>query len=138
MIKNIIKDEYLLVKKSDKFIPGEDDHIITDLLDTANAHKDNCAGLAAVQIGYYKRAIVVKIGGKFVPLINPRIIQRYNGTYNAVEGCLSVEGEHLVKRHRNIRVAFTDMSGKERVMPYEKYVAQIIQHECDHLDGILI
>ena len=138
MVKNIVKDEYILVKKSEKFIPGEDDYIIDDMLDTANEHGDNCAGLAAVQIGYLKRVILVKIGDKFIPFINPVITKKFNGTYTTTEGCLSLEGGRVVVRHRGIRVKFTDRKGKTRIEPYTGYIAQILQHEIDHLNGVLI
>lgn len=138
MIKKIVKDEYFLVKKSYKFVFGEDDHIITDLIDTANAHKGICSGLAAVQIGYYKRAIVVKIKDNFIPFINPVIVKRSVDTYATVEGCLSLEGQRDVRRHKYIVVRFTNRNGKTDTRTYSGYVAQIIQHECDHLDGILI
>jgi peptide deformylase len=138
MVKEIVKDVEFLTKQSEKFIFGEDDHIIQDLIDTANAHKDNCAGLAAVQIGYLKRVIVVKMDDTFVPFINPRIIQKFGERYIAVEGCLSIEGEREVKRNKMVRVAYTNESGKERVVPFKGYVAEIIQHEVDHLNGVLI
>ena len=138
MIKKIVKDEYFLVKKSYKFIFGEDDHIIADLIDTANAHKDICSGLAAVQIGYYKRAIVVKIGDQYIPFINPIIIKRSGKPYRAIEGCLSLAGTRDVKRYQSITVSFYDRNGKIKTQTYTGYVAQVIQHECDHLDGVLI
>lgn len=138
MVKDIVKDEEFLTKQSEKFIIGEDDHIIEDLIDTANAHKDECAGLAAVQIGYHKRAIVVKMGDTFVPFVNPRIIQKFGQRYTIWEGCLSIEGKREVKRNTGVRVAYTDKSGKERIIPYTGYTAEIIQHEVDHLNGVLI
>lgn len=138
MVKEIIKDESFLKRKSFEFIPGEDDYIIDDLLETAKAHKDECVGLAAVQIGYLKNAFVVLINGKFVPFINPVIIQRCGQTYTAAEGCLSVEGLHEVQRRYSVRVAYTDRKGKRQIAVYSSTVAQIIQHEHDHLNGILI
>lgn len=74
MIKDIIKDENILSQKSEHFIFGEDDYLIADLIDTANEHRDNCAGLASIQIGVPKRIVVVKQGNKYIPFINPMII----------------------------------------------------------------
>ena len=138
MIKDIVKDEEFLTKESATFILGEDDHIIQDLIDTANAHRDNCAGLAAVQIGYHKRVIVVKIGDKFAPFINPRIIRKYGRPYITSEGCLSVEGSHEVKRYRGVTVVYEDKKGRSLTRGETGYIAEIIQHEVDHLNGVLI
>ena len=138
MIKEIVKDTKFLSKQSEKFILGEDDYIIDDLIDTANAHKDNCLGLAAVQIGYLKRVIVVRINDKFIPFINPQIIQKFGSTYSTVEGCLSLDGTREVRRHKAVRLAYTNLKGKRQIIPYTNRVAQIIQHEVDHLNGVLI
>ena len=138
MFKEIVKDEDILTQKSEKFIFGQDEYIIDDMIDTAEAHKDNCVGLAAVQIGQLKRVILARSGDKFVPFINPSIIQKGGGTYTAVEGCLSVEGEHEVKRHKWIRVRYQTRSGKTIIDFIDKHLAQIIQHEIDHLNGVLI
>lgn len=138
MVKEIIKDESFLKRKSFEFIPGEDDYIIDDLLETAKAHKDECVGLAAVQIGYLKNAFVALINGKFVPFINPVIFRRSKETYTAVEGCLSIDGQHEVQRHYQIFVGYTNKKGKRRFDHYNNGEAQIIQHEYDHLNGILI
>ena len=138
MIKEIVKDTEFLSKKSEKFILGEDDYIIQDMLDTANAHKDDCAGLAAVQIGYLKRVILVRMNDTFIPFINPKIIQKFGKTYLATEGCLSLDGTRSVRRHTGVRVIYTDKNGKHISMPFTKREAEIFQHEVDHLNGILI
>lgn len=140
MVKEIVKDVAILTKKSEKFVFGEDDHIIQDLIDTAEAHKDICVGLAAVQIGYHKRAFVVWSADKkrYIPFINPKIIQRYGGTYKATEGCLSVEGEHEVKRHYGITVVYYSPKNKCISIGASGYFAEVIQHEYDHLNGVLI
>lgn len=138
MIKDIVKDENILMQKSEPFILGEDDYIIQDMLDTAEAHKDECIGLAAVQIGYLKRVILVKINNKFVPFINPRIFQKYGGTYETKEGCLSLEGMRIVKRHVSVRVMYTDKKGRSKKLIASGITAEIIQHEVDHLNGVLI
>lgn len=138
MVKEIVKDEEFLSQKSEKFIFGEDDYLIKDLLDTATAHKENCAGLACIQIGTPKRVLVAQIVDKFVPFINPIIMQRSNSTYMAQEGCLSLEGLRTVKRHKKIKVIYTTPSGKAESKEFSGFSAQVLQHEIDHLNGILI
>ena len=147
MVRTIIKDEEMLKQKSDKFMFANvsdmtynigDEYLIDDILDTAEAHKDKCVGLAAIQMGIPKRLIVVKMGDKFVPMINPVIIQKSKDTYTALEGCLSLEGQREVRRHRFIKVAYTTRNGKPKVEMFKGFIAEIIQHEVDHTNGILI
>lgn len=138
MIKEIIKDTQILQQKSEEFKFGEDDYLITDLIDTANANIENCAGLACIQIGTAKKVVVVRMGDKFVPMINPMIIKRSQETFMAKEKCLSLEGEREVKRHRKIKVGYTTQNGKRKCEDFGGFIAQVIQHECDHLKGILI
>jgi peptide deformylase len=140
MIKEIVKDEEFLSQKSEKFIFGEDDYIIQDLIDTAEAHKDNCAGLAAPQIGYLKRVVIVRIGNEgYLPMINPVIFSKRGGTRICSEGCLSLEGMRDVKRHKEILYKYENIDGKTIVSrPIKGYLAQVIQHEVDHLNGVLI
>ena len=138
MIRKIVKDENILRQKSELFVMGEDDYLITDMLDTANAHKGNCAGLACIQIGIAKRIILVRQNNKFIPFINPVIIKKSPQTYIANEGCLSIKGLRTVKRHKTVKVAFTTLQGKRKVQEFSGYVAEIIQHEVDHCNGILI
>lgn len=138
MIKEIIKDENILKQKSEPFVFGEDDYLINDLLDTANAHKDNCAGLACIQIGVAKRVILVRQGDDFIPFINPMIIKRSPKTYIAKEGCLSLNGMRTVKRHNSIKVMWSDLNQKRKVQEFYGYIAEILQHEIDHCKGILI
>ena len=139
MVKDIIKDPNILTRLSEDFIPGQDDTLIQDMLDTANAHKVNCAGLAAIQIGVPKRVILVRQGDKFTPFINPKIVRFGPGVYFATEGCLSVDGAKQVKRYRSIMVSYTDEKGKRHTAKrFNGYEAQIVQHEVDHLNGKLI
>lgn len=138
MVKEIVKDEAILRQKSEVFKLGEDDYLIEDMLDTANAHKEICAGLACIQIGVPKRVILVRQGSKFIPFINPMIIHKSKKTYIAREGCLSLDGIRTVKRHTSVKVVFTDTHGKRQVKDFIGSTAEIIQHECDHLNGILI
>ena len=148
MVRTIIKDEEMLKQKSDRFefanvsnltynVPG-DEYLIQDILDTAEYHKDKCVGLAAIQMGIPKRLIAVWMGSKFIPMINPAIIQKSKSTYTAIEGCLSLEGQREVRRHSTIKVAYTTKDKKAKVETFKGYVAQIIQHEVDHLNGKLI
>lgn len=138
MIKEIVKDTEILTQKSERFIIGQDEHLIQDMIDTANEHKDRCVGLACIQIGVPKRVIIVRQGDKFIPYRNPMIVSKSTKTYTAEEGCLSVEGVHTVKRHYQIKLIYTDKNGKTRGQNFNGFMAQIIQHECDHLNGILI
>jgi len=138
MIKDIVKDIEFLQQKSEPFVFGKDDYLIQDIIDTAEEHRDKCAGLACVQIGTPKKLIVVKINNKFVPFINPVIIKRSQQTYIATEACLSLEGTRQVKRHKKIKLGYTTADGKTKVGEFDGFTAQVIQHECDHLRGILI
>ena len=138
MVKEIVKDIDILTKESEPFVFGEDDELIQDMIDTANEHSDRCVGLAAVQIGVHKRAILVKIGDKFVPMINPIIIKRSPQTYVTKEGCLSLDGTRTVKRHKSVYVVHRDVNGKKGYGDYIGFEAEIIQHEIDHLNGVLI
>ena len=147
MVRTIIKDEKMLRQKSDKFMFANvsdmsynvgDEYLIQDILETAEYHKDNCVGLAAIQMGIPKRLIAVKMGDKFVPMINPVIIQKSKNTYIAIEGCLSLEGQREVRRHQSIKVAYTTRNNKPKVETFKGFIAEIIQHEVDHTNGILI
>ena len=138
MIKEIVKNTDILMQKSERFEFGLDDYLIQDMLDTANAHKDMCVGLACIQIGVPKRLILVKVADKFVPIINPTIIGKGEETYMAREMCLSLEGERQVKRYMKIKLAYTTQDGRKHIQEFIGWTAQVIQHECDHLNGILI
>lgn len=138
MERTIVKDIEFLKQKSEQFIIGKDDYIIIDMIDTANAHKENCVGLAGVQIGELKRVILVRNGDKFIPFINPVIVKKSGKTYIANEGCLSLDGTRDVKRWFTIMVKWTDINGKINVETFNGYLAEILQHEIDHLNGVLI
>jgi peptide deformylase len=140
MVKVINKDTESLSRKSVAFdlTSDADGELLRDMLDTAEAHKENCVGLAAIQVGVAKRAILVRMGNKFVPFLNPTIIYRSPQTYCANEGCLSLDGTRLVKRHRTIKVMWTESNGKRHVREFSGFTAQIIQHEVDHCNGVLI
>lgn len=138
MVKEIVKDTDILTQISEPFVFGKDDGVIKDMLDTAAEHEENCVGLAAIQIGVAKRVILVFNGSAFIPMFNPQIIGRSKETYMTEEECLSLEGKREVKRHRSITVIFQNSKKKFERKQYSGLMAQIIQHECDHLNGILI
>lgn len=140
MVKEIIKDTAILSQKSVLFDLKDDldMELLRDMLDTAEAHKENCVGLAAIQVGAPKRVILVRQGDKFIPFINPMIIKRSPRTYVTEEGCLSLEGTRTVKRHHSVKVTWTDLHGKKQVREFSGFMAEIIQHEVDHCNGILI
>lgn len=138
MVREITKDPEILSRKSVDFIPGLDDHLIADMLDTANAHKDNCAGLACIQIGINKRIILVRDGDDFKVFCNPAIVKRSAKTYMATEGCLSLDGSREVKRHNSVMVSWVTPKGKRNVKEFSGWIAEILQHEIDHCNGILI
>ena len=138
MIKDIIKDTDILTQKSEQVSVEEAQEIVTDLLDTAHHHIDDCAGLAAPQIGVHKKVIVVRNGNSFFPMINPMIIKKSGRKFVNNEGCLSLEGTRNVERFPTILASYTDRNGKRVTKTYNGLMAVIIQHEVDHLHGVLI
>lgn len=138
MIKEIIKDEEFLTQKSEAVTLEEAQEIITDLLDTASYHIDNCVGLAAPQIGVHKRVVVIRNGNNFFPMINPVVIKKSGKKFVNHEGCLSLEGTRAVERYPSVLVGYIDKSGKRITKTFTGLSAIIVQHETDHLNGILI
>lgn len=136
MVKPIMRDILFLGQKSED-AAEQDRQIIADLHDTLDAHRDGCVGMAANMIGYRKRIIIVSTGFIDIVMVNPVIMQK-SLPYETEEGCLSLEGMRRTRRFRKIKVQFLDESFRKRTQEYEGHVAQIIQHECDHLDGIII
>ena len=108
-----------------------------DLLDTLAAHADGCVGMAANMIGVSKRIIAVEAEEGYLVLFNPVILKK-SGAYEAEEGCLSLEGVRKTKRWQTIKVQYQTPEGKPRIKNFTGWTAQIIQHEVDHCDGILI
>lgn len=137
MVKEIVKDNQRLIQKSIE-ATKEDLPIITDMVDTAKANEDICVGLAANQIGESVCIIVVKVGEFFIPLVNPKIIKYSQGMYEAEEACLSHEGTKKTKRYSSIEVEYRDRNFKKKKQHFNGFVAQVIQHEMDHCEGILI
>ena len=136
VVKPIMKDIFFLSQKSEPATKS-DQQVVTDLLDTLKANEAGCVGMAANMIGVKKRIIVVNMGFMNVPMINP-VITKKTGAYQTEEGCLSLSGVRPATRYQNIEVEFFDAGWKKQKQSYSGWIAQIIQHECDHLDGIVI
>ena len=136
MIRKIMKDMIFLAQKSAP-ASAEDLPIAQDLLETLRAHKDGCIGMAANMIGVSKRIIAFDDHGKYAVLFNPEIVKK-SDPYTAEEGCLSLSGVRSTKRYRKIQVRYQDERFLTRHKTYEGWTAQIVQHEIDHCDGILI
>ena len=137
MVKELIHDPFLLARKSSP-ATAEDLQIAQDLLDTLNAHRDTCVGMAANMIGVTKRIIVFLDGNKPTLMLNPEILKA-SGEYEAEESCLSLlGGPRKCRRYQKIKVRYQTTSLQIRLKTYEGWTAQIIQHEIDHCNGILI
>lgn len=137
MIKKIVHDPILLGIKSEP-ATKEDIHIAQDLLDTLFANKENCVGMAANMIGVNKRIIVFDNDGTYMTMFNPEIIKK-SGPYDTAEGCLSLLGEpRKCKRYKVIKVQWQNTEFKTVTQIFTDWTAQIIQHEIDHCNGILI
>lgn len=137
MIKEIIKDQFILSQKS-KQATIDDQDTIQDLIDTLTYNKERCVGMAANMIGVLKNIIIFYDNNKQIVMLNPVIIKTSKDYYNTQEGCLSHIGERPVKRYKSIKVQFLDLDGKIKIKTYKDFTAQIIQHEIDHCNGILI
>lgn len=136
MIREIVRDEKFLAQKS-AAASFMDMSVAQDLLDTLAAHSDRCVGLAANMIGVQKRIIAINLGPMNVAMFNPVIVKK-SGKYMTEEGCLSLEGERMTARYQKIVVEYQDMNFKKQRQTFTDFPAQIIQHEIDHCDGIII
>lgn len=136
MIREICRDETFLAQKA---APATADDLATaqDLLDTLIAHKDGCVGMAANMIGVCKRIIAFDNEGTYMVMFNPVII-RQSGPYEAQEGCLSLTGVRKTKRFQTIKVQWQNEQFQTRLKTFTGWTAEIIQHEIDHCEGILI
>ncbi|MBE6972243.1 MAG: peptide deformylase [Ruminococcaceae bacterium] len=136
MIQPIMKDPIFLSQKS---VPAakEDLEVARDLLDTLQAHKEGCVGMAANMIGVAKRIIAFDCDGKYMVMFNPEIVKS-SAPYEAEEGCLSLNGIRKTKRYRSIKVRYQNENFEVRLKTFTDWTAQIIQHEIDHCNGILI
>ena len=137
MIKQLIHDPILLARKSE-IATKEDLQVAQDLLDTLTAHKDGCVGMAANMIGVQKRIIAFDNDGTYMVMFNPEIIKK-SGPYDAEEGCLSLlGGPRKCRRYQTIKVQWQTAEFQTRIKTFTGFPAQIIQHEVDHCDGVLI
>lgn len=141
MVKELIHDPIFLAGKSE-LATKEDLQIAQDLLDTLMAHKDSCVGMAANMIGVRKRIVAfLDESGRtptYTVMLNPEIIKK-DDAYDAEEGCLSLlGGPRPCKRYKSIKVKYQTIDLQPRIKTYTGWTAQIIQHEVDHCDGIII
>ena len=136
MIRPIERDVYFLGQKSEE-ATRDDLSIGQDLQDTRRANKDRCVGMAANMIGIKKRIIIVNLGFRNLVMYNP-VIKKKSGSYEAEEGCLSLEGVRKTIRYQNVEVEYLDENWKKQRMKLSGWPAQICQHEIDHLNGIII
>ena len=137
MIRPLVHDPFLLARKSAP-AAKEDLEIAQDLLDTLAAHKDSCVGMAANMIGVTKCIIAFDCEGSYMVMLNPEIIS-FSGEYETEEGCLSLlGGPRTTKRFRKIKVQYQNLQMQVRIKTFTGWTAQIIQHEIDHCNGILI
>ena len=136
MVREICKDEAFLAQKAAP-ATADDLDAAQDLLDTLIAHKDGCVGMAANMIGVSKRIIAFDNEGKYMVMFNP-VIVRQSGVYEAEEGCLSLTGTRRTRRFRTIKVQWQNEKFQTRLKTFTGWTAEIIQHEIDHCEGILI
>ena len=137
MVKELTHDPIFLSLKSD-VATKEDLQVAEDLLDTLIAHKDGCVGMAANMIGVCKRIIAFDNGGTYMVMFNPQIIKKAE-PYETEEGCLSLlGGPRKCKRYKTIKVQWQTTEMQTRIKTFMGFPAQIIQHEVDHCDGVLI
>ena len=136
MVREIVHDPVFLAHPSAE-ATKDDLQVALDLIDTLKANLDRCVGMAANMIGQRKRIVAIARGPMVVAMMNPKILTR-SGEYEAEEGCLSLEGTRKAKRYRSIRLQWQDMQMKTHVGILDGFQAQIVQHEIDHCDGILI
>ena len=136
MIRPIIRDTFFLGQKSEEAVK-EDLPIGQDLQDTLFAHRERCVGMAANMIGIRKKIIIVSMGMAAIVMYNPRLLKK-DTPYETEEGCLSLTGTRKTVRYRNIEVEYLDGSWIKHRQTFSGQIAQIIQHEVDHLNGVII
>ena len=136
MVREICKDEAFLAQKAEP-ARTNDLGVAQDLLDTLVAHKDGCVGMAANMIGVNKRIIAFDNEGEYMVMFNPVIVRR-SGVYEAEEGCLSLTGTRKTKRFRTIKVQWQNEKFQTRIKTFTGWTAEIIQHEIDHCEGMII
>lgn len=136
MIKPIVASELLLRAKS-KQATAEDAEIARNLLDTLRAHAHECVGMAANMIGERKRIIAVNDNDTYLAMLNPEVLS-HAGEYQTEEGCLSLSGTRPTTRWKTIKVTWQDEKMRRRTKTFTGFTAQIIQHEIDHCNGVVI
>jgi len=136
MIREICKDDAFLAQKAEP-ATQDDLQVAADLLETLEYHKDSCVGMAANMIGINKRIIVFDNEGTYMVMYNPEIIKK-SELYQTEEGCLSLTGTRPVKRWKSIKVRWQNEKFQERLKTFSGWTAQIIQHEIDHCEGVII
>ncbi len=136
MVKEICKDIFILGRHA---VPAteEDASLGQDLLDTLKANRERCVGMAANMVGEPKAIIVFDDNGALTLMYNPKILKK-EGPFETEEGCLSLQGTRKTTRFRSIKVEYQNEKFQKRIKTFKDFTAQIIQHECDHLEGILI
>ena len=136
MIKQVVKDVISLGQRSDEATKA-DLSVADDLRDTLAANREHCVGMAANMIGVRKRIIIANMGMGDIVMFNPVIVKK-DSPYETEESCLSLIGTRKATRYKNIEVEYTDQQWNRKKQKYSGFIAQIIQHECDHLAGIII
>ena len=136
MVREICKDEAFLAQKAEP-ATADDLGVAQDLLDTLATHKDSCVGMAANMIGVNKRIIAFDNEGEYMVMFNPTIVKQ-SGPYEAEEGCLSLTGTRKAKRFQTIKVQWQNEKFQTRLKTFSGWTAEIIQHEIDHCEGIII
>ena len=137
MVKELMHDPIFLAKKSERATEA-DLQTAGDLLDTLQAHKDTCVGMAANMIGVCRKIIAFDNQGEYMLMLNPEIVKA-SGAYETEEGCLSLlGGPRRTKRYEKIKVRYETLDFQVRLKTFTGWTAQIIQHEIDHCEGILI
>ena len=136
MVREIMRDEAFLSQKAEP-ATLEDLPVAQDLMDTLTAHRDGCVGMAANMIGVCRRIIAFDNEGKHMVMFNPEIIKK-SGPYEAEEGCLSLTGTRKARRWQSIKVQYQNERFQTRFKTFTGWTAQIIQHEIDHCEGVLI
>lgn len=136
MVKKIVKGQHIFARKAQPATEA-DKQVVTDLLDTLRANRETCVGMAANMIGVNKAIIVVAAGPFEFAMVNP-VITRKSGAYQTEEGCLSLDGVRPCTRYEEIEVDYLDANFKKQHGKYTGWTAQIIQHEIDHCNGVVI
>ena len=136
MVREIMRDEAFLAQRAE---PATENDLETarDLLETLEAHKDGCVGMAANMIGVHKRIIAFDNEGSYMVMFNPEIVKK-SGAYEAEKGCLSLTGTRKTRRWQSIKVQYQNEKMQIRLKTFTGWTAQIIQHEIDHCNGIII